>query len=140
MGICSRNSKDTRWWYFTISCYTIEVDTGDGHASVVASRYYPGGIWRCEYYPTDSNRFWLPLWVAYPTFSSVTIGWRMADGEEYKYKWHAWYRNLRDPARAEYKQHFPPPADESLGWKEFYELVADVPSGGSVSDVIVGRV
>jgi len=132
--------KAREWWYFTISAYTIEVDTGDGYASLVACRHYPDGIWRCEYYPTDPSAFWLPLWAAYPTFSSVTIGWRMAECEEYKYKWNAWYHNLSGATRAEYQRKFPPPEDEERAWKGFYEWIADVRFGGNISEVIIGRV
>ncbi len=37
----------------------------------------------------------VPLWAAYPSYDSMTIGWRMGSGEVYKYRWHYWYVDSR---------------------------------------------
>ena len=37
---------------------------------------------RVEYHPTDLKAFLLPLWAAYPSFTSVTMGWRQSYGEQ----------------------------------------------------------
>ena len=131
--------KHRAWWYFRIRWYEFEVDTGDGTADVIASRR---GINSFEYKPTNPKTFLLPLWAVQPYFTSVTIGWRMSPGEEYKYRWHAWYRSLSDVERAAYKARFPAPTDEERAWSGFYEEVADVPATGSnpVAELIIGRV
>jgi hypothetical protein len=131
--------KRRAWWYFRVRWRAFEVDTGDGTADVIVSR---DGVSSFEYNPTDPKTFLLPLWAVQPHFTSVTIFWRMAPGEEYKYRWHAWYRTLSDAERAAYKERFPAPTDNERAWSGFYEDVADVPATGanSVAEFIIGRV
>ena len=79
----------------------------------------------------------LPLWAAYPTYCSVTIGWRMGCGEDYKYRWHAWYDSLSVDRKAQYKERYPAKDD----WDYFYTDVADYePDPESYAEVIMGRV
>jgi len=82
------------------------------------------------------------LWAAYPTFNSVTMGWRQSYGEQYKYRWHSFYRGLSEDAKAEYRREYPPPTDEERCWQGFYELIADVPATGEhpIAEFIFGRV
>lgn len=101
---------------------------------------------RCVSYfevkPTDPKHLLIPLWGVFPRYTAVTIGWRMGYGEEYKYRWHAWYRGLSDEDRQKYKQRFPTPTDEERCWEGFYEQIADVPATGQnpIVELIVGRV
>jgi len=103
--------------------------------------YCPTGITRFEFAPNNNAYNMLPLWAAFPTYNSVTSGWRQGYGEVYKYRWHNWYCQLSDEKRSEYQQRFPPPKDEELYWADFYELIANVPADAdSISDYLLGRV
>lgn len=126
------------WWLlFAVRCYTFTALADNGVA--VVEVLWPGyRVCRLEFYPLSGKGHMAPLWAAYPSFDSVTIGWRMGSGEDYKYRWHDWYRSLADEDRAEYKKRFPPP--EYGAWPGFYEDIADQPSRGSIADHIVGRV
>src|SRR5262245_26992493 len=129
------------WWCFSVEWYSFTIDTGDGR--VDASIHVESGtVNRFEYYPADPKAFLLPLWAAYPTYTSVTMGWRQSYGEQYKYAWHSFYRGLSEEAKAEYRRKYPPPIDEERCWQGFYELVADVPATGEhpIADFIIGRV
>lgn len=72
----------------------------------------------------DPNVEMLPLWVAYPTASSVSISWRMGTGEAYWQRWNAWLDSLSPTDLKIYKEKYPPPQDdrcwEGLFW-EFYD-------------------
>lgn len=130
--------KKPAWWLpFSIRWYTFTFHTGSG--IVVVDVFWPGyKVKRFELYPLTGRGVMLPLWAAYPDFTSVTIGWRMGHGEVYKYRWHHWYRSLTDDEQAEYKKRFPPP--DYGAWPGFYEEIADRPSSGSIGDHVIGRV
>ena len=132
--------KDRDWWYFSVAWYNFEIDTGDGEAFAIIDSQ-TATVNRFEYYPRE-KKFLLPLWAAYPTYNSVTSGWRQGYGEEYKYEWHSFYQSMSEDDRAEYKRKFPPPDDEELCWHGFYELIADTPADDkhSVAEFIIGRV
>ncbi|NES83356.1 MAG: hypothetical protein F6K10_19215 [Moorea sp. SIO2B7] len=122
-----------------IEGFTISFESGGGVGEVEVS--CPDRITRFEFMPSDSTHFMLPLWAAYPTYDSVTSGWRQGYGEVYKYRWHDWYDKLSDEKRTEYRERFPPPKDEELCWADFYELIADVPADyNSIPDFLMGRV
>jgi hypothetical protein len=131
--------KKRAWCYFCVSDYVFEVDTGDGTALATVSE---GSIYFFDYKPTDAKTFLLPLWAAHPGVPSFTMRWGVYPGEEYKYRWHGWYRSLDDAERSAYKQRFPAPTDEELGWAGFYERVADVPATGKnpIGEYMMGRV
>jgi hypothetical protein len=135
-------NKERSWWYFNVHSYELDVDTGDGTARILVSNHFWNvrGIYSFEYYPNDETGDLLPLWLAFPGFTSVAIGWRMGRGEVYKYRWHDWYRRLSEARRTEYKRKYSPPEDDDRAWQGFYEFIADVPSGGSISDQIFGRI
>jgi hypothetical protein len=140
-GTVSRTTTErASWWPLSaVTWHTFTVDTGNGTLEV--SVWCPDQtVSRFEFYPHDAKGWMLPLWAAFPEYTSVSIGWRMSYGEEYKYRWHAWYRSLLPSDRSEYKKRFPPPEDKGLGWGGFYEDIADKPSGGSIADHVVGRV
>jgi len=126
------------WWLlFAVRCYTFTALADEGVA--VVSVLWPGyRVDRFEFYPLAGKGLMVPLWAAYPFFDAVTIGWRMGSGEDYKYRWHNWYRTLADEQKAAYKRRFPPP--EYGAWPGFYEQIAERPSAGSITDHIVGRV
>src|ERR1700757_1550579 len=95
--------KDRAWWYFSVEWYSFTIDTGDGR--VDASIHVESGtVNRFEYYPSDPQAFLLPLWAAYPTYTSVFMGWRQSYGEQYKCRWHSFYRGLSKEAKAEYRR------------------------------------
>ncbi len=136
-----KTDKEREWWFFSIRWYTFTIDTGDGEA--IASVYGPTAtVNRFEYYPSAPDGFLLPLWVAFPGYTSVTCGWRQGYGESYKYRWHSFYRSLTEAKKAEYRLRFPPPVDKDLCWQGFYENVADKPADGSnpIAEFIIGRV
>ena len=129
------------WWYFGYRDFQFLADTGDGQAEAWVSRFY-GGVATFDYRPSDPNAFMLPLWAAFPQYTSVTMGWRQGEGEDYKYRWHAFYRGLTDEGRRAYQARFPEPTDEERAWKDYYKDIADVPAGKAnpVADFIIGRV
>jgi hypothetical protein len=134
--------RSRAWWYVTVMCYTFTVDTGDGTviASVCTST---AKVVRFEYTPNDQKAWLLPLWVAYPTYNSMTSGWRQGYGEPYKYRWHAFYRSLSDEEKCKYRQTYSPPNDKERCWQGFYEFIADQPATGcehSIAEFILGRV
>lgn len=138
----SNHSGESQGWWprFRVNFYTFTILVPD--AVVISSvRGKSYNIHRFEVYPMFAKGFLLPLWLAYPEFTSVTIGWRMGSGESYKYRWHYWYRGLSDDQRAEYKAKFPPPDDDDRAWRGFYEDIADKRADpNSVGEFIVGRV
>ena len=132
--------KQRAWWYFRIRWYEFEVDAGDGTARAIVTRR--SGVVEFDYRPVNPKTFMLPMWAAHPHFTSVTIFWRMAPGEDYKDLWHAFYRSLNDTERAAYKARFPAPTDEQRAWAGFYDEIADVPATGKhpIAEHIIGRV
>ena len=136
-----KTERDRAWWYFSVEWYSFTIDTGDGRADA-SIHVESGTVNRFEYYPTDPKAFLLPLWAAYPTYHSVTMGWRQSYGEQHKYRWHSFYRGLSEEAKAEYRRKYPPPTDEERCWQGFYELIADVPATGEhpIAEFIFGRV
>ena len=137
----SEDWKKRVWWFFYVEWYTFKIDTGDGEA--VATIYSRAArVNSFEYYPRDERAFLLPLWAAYPRFTSVTVGWRQGSGERYKYRWHAFYRKLSEHAKAEYRRRFQPPDDEERCWHGFYELTSDKRATNKhpIADFIIGRV
>jgi hypothetical protein len=142
-GLTPRAARivETRRGWFRIHSYLVEVDTAEGVATVAMSgdRTVSG----LTFEPSDPATWLLPLWACFPQYTSVTMGWRMGEGEDYKYRWHAWYRSLSDEQRARYRAQFPPPTDPERAWGEgWYEEVADVParSPDSIADFLIGRV
>lgn len=115
-----------KWWYLWTdqdARFEFEVDTGDGEAFVHVDPHTPE-VSLFEYHPQE-RKFLLPLWAAYPTYTSVTIGWRMGYGENYRYAWHTFYASLSETEKMQYKQKYPPPADEDRCWQDFYKYSAD---------------
>jgi len=110
------------WWFGKVVWYTFVIDTGDGKA-IVSNHSESGSVTRFEYCPSDPKGLLLPLWAAYPTYTSVSAGWRQAYGEQYRYKWHTFFQELAENVRADYRRKFPVPADEERGWQGFYELM-----------------
>ncbi len=58
-----------------------------------------------------------PPWLMYPHISSGSIGWRMGNGEEYRYEFGDWYSALSIDEQRQFQLMFPPPK----GWLDFYE-------------------
>jgi hypothetical protein len=108
------------WWPPLSGVYFwFLLETGHGPAEVLidaADRQ----VSFMEFYPTDADHRMVPLWAAYPTYSSVTIHWRMGNGEDYRYGWNGWYSRLSHEQRAEYQRRFPAPEDDR-GWEGFYD-------------------
>ena len=96
--------------------------------------------------PEGEDGVLLPLWIAFPRFDSVTLGWRQGTGEPYKYKWHEWWNSLSDARKRQYRLRFPEPTDAERGewtggWEGFYDEIAEVPADPeSIPDFIFGRV
>jgi hypothetical protein len=136
-----KTQKTRTWWFFGVEWYSFIVDAGDGRVEA-SIRVENGTVNRFEYYPNDPQAFLLPLWAAYPTYNSVTTGWRQSYGEQYKYRWHSFYRGLSNEAKTEYRRKYPPPTDEERCWQGFYEQIADVPATGEhpIGEFIIGRV
>jgi hypothetical protein len=138
----SDHSGEWRGWWprYRVDFYTFTILVPD--AVVISSvRGESYSIHRFEVYPLFAKGVMLPLWLAYPEFNSVTIGWRMGSGEFYKYRWHYWYRSLSDEQRTEYKKKFPPPNDDDRAWAGFYEVIADERADpNSPGEYVAGRV
>ena len=78
----------------------------------------------------------LPLWAAFPDYSSVTSGWRQGFGEHYMCIWHRWWSTITDAEKRDYRVRFPEPTDAERiatagGWAAFYDEMADVPADPS---------
>ena len=84
----------------------IVIDTGHG-ASVC--EVDGGGVIRLEFYPCSCSKLdMLPPWLAYPGYSSTTIGWRQGTGELYKRTWSSWYTKLGANERQAYIDRYGP--------------------------------
>lgn len=59
----------------------------------------------------------LPQWLMYPGLSVYSMGWRMGNGEGYKYKFGDWYNTLSKDEKARYQAMFPAPKE----WRDFYD-------------------
>ncbi|HEX4797101.1 MAG TPA: hypothetical protein VH370_25135 [Humisphaera sp.] len=101
--------------------YTVEVVTIEGVASVHMSRNLV--INWVSFTPSSPGGLLLPLWAAFPHFTSVTIFWRMCPGEDYMLQWREWYRGLTDAERFKYQERFPTPADPQRAWEGWYEML-----------------
>ncbi|MCM8531865.1 MAG: hypothetical protein NE330_11940 [Lentisphaeraceae bacterium] len=77
-------------------------------------------IKRFEFHPSSNDKDMLPLWIAYPSYNSVTIGWRMGTGELYREKWTTWFLSLPNGTRQTFIEKYPLPEDKELGWEDFY--------------------
>jgi hypothetical protein len=107
------------WWCFSVAEYTLRVETGDGEAMAVI-RSSTRSVFVFEYAPTDSRKFMLPPWAAYPQYDSVTTGWRQGGGELYMNRWYTFYRSLATDEQTTYKTCYAPPDDGRL-WQDFYD-------------------
>ena len=112
----------------------LHITVDDRRATVSSCRFIP--------FPRDENGWLLPLWVVFPDYNSVTIGWRMGPGEPYKYRWHGWWRTLTNEQKAAYKAKYPEPTAADLAWDDWYADVADRPASSrkSIGEFINGNV
>lgn len=62
-----------------------------------------------------------PLWLAYPGIERFSIGWRMGNGESYRYRFCDWFSSLFDEEQAEYQELFPEPIVWKGWWKDEYD-------------------
>jgi hypothetical protein len=107
------------WLKFDFRWYSFTYHTGNG--ILITAVLWPGhSVKRFEFYPTDGKSFMLPLWLAYPDFTSETVGWRMGSGEAYFWRWRGWYDNLSDEEKTDFRKRYPEPED-SRGWAGFYD-------------------
>src|SRR5262249_23678247 len=93
--------KKRSWWYLTVREYSLTIDTGGGNALAVID-CPTAAIVRFECFPSDPKEILLPFWAPFPTYSSVSSGWRQGCGEPYKYRWHSFYRSLSAEEKAKY--------------------------------------
>jgi hypothetical protein len=54
--------------------------------------------------------------MKFPDLPMASIGWRMGPGEDYRYAFQDWYRDLSNMAAATYRLRFPEPEQ----WNGFY--------------------
>jgi hypothetical protein len=112
--------KTRAWWYFKVVAYDFDIDTGgQGTARARVNTQLGGVVW-FEFRPTAPDRFWLPPWAAFPLYDSVTIGWRMGEGERYWIDWQKWFAALPEDRKASYQERFLEP--ERDAWQGFYKL------------------
>ena len=102
-----------------------ESDNWSGFAYIEATSDIPTIF---DFRPKRSDLLMLPLWVAYPTYSAATIGWRMGGGEDYRYAWWKWYDQQPATTRAEYQRLFPVPIDER-SWNLWFWEVDETKAG-----------
>jgi hypothetical protein len=114
-----RTGRVRSWWGRT-SVFSFEIDTGDHGPATAAVWTRIKAVVRFKFRTNDPRCFWLPPWAAFPLYNSVTIGWRMGDGEQYWLDWTDWFRKLRPDRRAAYRRRFPAPNCD--GWEDFYDL------------------
>lgn len=124
-GAITNIAKRRSWWrFFVVADYEVAFESDYGTGVVIVA--CPDRVTRFEFFPNDEGHFMVPPWAAYPEYDAVTIGWRMGTGEVYANRWRDWYDGLSDELQSEYKRRFPPPSDETRGWYDFYELIANV--------------
>ena len=138
-GTVSEIRKERAWWLlFRVRFFHLTIESEAGRSQVTIDSLFKK-LWFFEFIPTDTSTWMLPLWGAYPIYNAVTIGWRMGSGEDYKYKWHAWWRTLSAEARDRYRSRYPEP--DWGAWPGFYEEIAEVPAKpGNMVDLMIGRV
>jgi hypothetical protein len=111
------------WWgLFGADAYVFDFIGEAGWAEVWVD--YPDKIRYSTFYPVDGRFQVAPLWTQFPEFSSVTISWRMAPGEDYHRHWHWWFHRLSSEERLAYQKLYPAPTDEERCWSDFYDLLA----------------
>jgi len=66
--------------------------------------------------PEFDKRWMLPPWKKYSDIPLGSLGWRMGAGEDYWYKFVAWYGTQDSKTRKEYKEIYPKPDD----WDNFW--------------------
>lgn len=72
-------------------------------------KLYASGVVRA-YRETDSEiPEILPLWIVFPIYSAVTIGWRMGLGEEYEIIYNKMLKGMTTNERTAYKSKYPAP-------------------------------
>ena len=114
------------FWIFRRPQWTLlqlKTDSGIVHATF---RGNPGTFHSFILAPANKEVDLFPLWIAFPTFSSVTMGWRQGLGKDYFYNWHTWWDGLSKPRRRDYMVRYPEPLDSEReasagGWKDFYK-------------------
>lgn len=111
------------WWYFHVLAYHFDIDTGGVGNALATVDTRRKAVQSFLFQPKGPDRFWLPLWVAFPFYDSVTIGWRMGDGERYRVDWCNWFNSINADRQNDYKQRFPEPNRD--GWLGFYERQTD---------------
>lgn len=99
-----------------------ESDDWSGFAYVEAKADVPSTF---DFRPKRSGLLMPPLWAAYPTYSGVTIGWRMGSGEDYRYAWWQWYNQQSSANREKYQHLFPAPVDERSWNLWFWDIAQD---------------
>lgn len=67
----------------------------------------------------NNKKLMPPLWIAYPSVSRYSIGWRMGSGEYYRYKFYDWFDTLTNAEQQEYIKLFPAPKRWYKFWEEF---------------------
>ena len=102
------------WWP---QAYEFDIDTG-GEGRAVATVGLPfRGVERFEFRPRDPDRFWLPLWAAFPRFPAGTMAWRDGSGGVYMGDWFRWFNSLPAERQKAYRARFPAP----VRWSGFYD-------------------
>ena len=67
----------------------------------------------------DQGGIMVPPWVKYPHIPFGSIGWRMGDGENYRYRFGEWWLSQNEDIRIQSKIAYPEP-DE---WPCFYAVL-----------------
>lgn len=60
-------------------------------------------------------------WLAFPSYSRYSLGWRMGPGEDHMGKFKVWFANLNEDQRGEFMHRYPEPAD----WRGFLETLLE---------------
>ena len=118
-----------RWFRSAEHHIAHESEKWIGTALVLASRSNPDFI---DFRPLFASESMIPPWAAYPSYSSVTSGWRQGSGDGYLAHWIKWLRNCHPEERSLYLSRFPAPNDDRL-WHDWYASVVQpalVPDGG----------
>lgn len=82
-----------------------------GHVAVVTAKQV-----RFRAFPKESDL--IAPWLKFPDLPEGSIHWRMGAGEEYRWRFTAWFKALTPEGQAGYLDKFPPP---DQWWANIFE-------------------
>lgn len=117
-------------WLLRPRCYVLWFEGEHGKGEVWVDP--DGTVTSFELDPAGPDHWMVPLWGAYPTYTSVSAGWRQGGGERYYALWFHWFWTLPRPEQQAYQERYPPP--EHFVWPDFWDFVGSKLAEASQTD------